>query len=114
MIEVRLKRVEPLERFEPKEFMPGIKIDHAKCTECRMCYVVCREINFNAVVVSPTARHLLEIDERCIYPKCTVCLMYCPAKGSIVETVTGRSLVPPPRSLAGKSTLAPRTLNVEA
>ena len=56
--------------------MPGIKIDHAKCTECRMCYVVCREINFNAVVVSPTARHLLEIDERCIYPKCTVCLMY--------------------------------------
>lgn len=62
-----------------------------------MCYVVCREINLNAVVVSPTAQHRLEIDGRCIYPKCTVCLMYCPAEGSIVETDTGRSLVPPRR-----------------
>lgn len=60
-----------------------------------MCYVVCREININAVVVSPTSQHLLEIDERCTYPKCTVCLLYCPAEGSIVEAGTGRSLVPP-------------------
>jgi MinD superfamily P-loop ATPase len=76
--------------------MSGLKIDHAKCTECRMCYVVCREIDINAVVVSPTSRHLLEIDDRCTYPKCTVCLMYCPAQGSIVEADTGRSMVPPP------------------
>lgn len=61
-----------------------------------MCYVVCREINLNAVVISPQSQHLYEIDERCIYPKCTVCLMYCPAPGSIVEVSTGRSLVPPP------------------
>src|SRR5438093_11400031 len=65
--------------------MAGLKIAHDKCTECRMCYVVCREININAVVVSPTSQHLLEIDERCIYPKCTDCLMYCPEEGSIVE-----------------------------
>ena len=30
------------------------------------------------------------------YPTCVVCLMYCPAPGSIVEAETGRSLVPPP------------------
>lgn len=76
--------------------MPGLKIDHEKCTECRMCYVVCREININAVVVSPRAQHFLEIDQRCTYPKCTVCLMYCPAEGSIVETDSGKSMVPPP------------------
>ncbi len=76
--------------------MPALKIDHQKCTECRMCYVVCREIEINAVVVSRTSRHLLEIDERCTYPGCTVCLMYCPAEGSIVETESGRSMVPPP------------------
>ena len=73
-----------------------IAIDHDMCTECRMCYVVCREINLNAVVISPQSQHLYEIDERCIYPKCTVCLMYCPAPGSIVEFSTGRSLVHPP------------------
>jgi hypothetical protein len=28
-----------------------------------------------------------------------VCLMYCPAPGSIVEVETGRSLVPPPPDL---------------
>lgn len=76
--------------------MARLKIDHEKCTECRMCYVVCREININAVVVSSTTQHLLEIDDRCVYPNCTVCLMYCPAEGSIVEATTGRSLVPPP------------------
>ena len=48
--------------------MAGLKIDHGKCTECRMCYVACREIEINAVVVSPTSQHLLEIDERCTYP----------------------------------------------
>ena len=61
-----------------------------------MCYVVCREIEINAVVVAPTSQHFLEIDDRCTYPGCTVCLMYCPAEGSIVETATGRSMVPPP------------------
>ena len=49
--------------------MPGLKIAHDKCTECRMCYVVCREININAVVVSATSQHLLEIDDRCTYPE---------------------------------------------
>jgi ferredoxin len=44
--------------------MPRLRIAHDKCTECRMCYVVCREIDINAVVVSPTPQHLLEIDER--------------------------------------------------
>ena len=29
-----------------------------------MCYVACREIEINAVVVSPTSQHFLEIDER--------------------------------------------------
>lgn len=75
----------------------AIKIDHEKCTECRMCYVVCREINFNAVVIDTSQEHLHEIDmDRCIYPGCTTCLMYCPADGSIVESESGRSLVPPP------------------
>ncbi len=75
---------------------PLIKIDHEKCTECRMCYVVCREININAVVIDPQSQHRFEIDERCTFPGCTVCLMYCPAPGSIFEVATGRSLVPPP------------------
>jgi len=62
-----------------------------------MCYAVCREIDLNAVTVAPEPRHLLEIDTaRCLYPGCTVCLMYCPAPGSIVEVASGRSLVPPP------------------
>jgi hypothetical protein len=61
-----------------------------------MCYVVCREIDINAVVIAPTTQHFLEIDERCIYPKCTACLMCCPAEGSIDETETRRSMVPPP------------------
>ena len=74
-----------------------IRIDHGACTECRMCYVVCREIDINAVIVAPDPLHRLEIDvTRCLYPGCTVCLMYCPAPGSIVETESGRSLVPPP------------------
>jgi len=74
-----------------------IRIDHAACTECRMCYVVCREINLNAVVVAPDPLHRFEIDmERCLYPGCTACLMYCPAPGSMIESAGGRSLVPPP------------------
>jgi Pyruvate/2-oxoacid:ferredoxin oxidoreductase delta subunit len=86
----------------------SLKIDHEKCTECRMCYVACREININAVAVSPTAQHLLEIDERCIYPKCTVCLMYCPAAGSIVEADSGRSVVPPPAEVWTENLRWPR------
>jgi MinD superfamily P-loop ATPase len=73
-----------------------LTIDHDKCTECRLCYAVCREININAVVLDSNSRHLHEIDNRCTYPGCTVCLMYCPAEGSIIETDSGRSLVPPP------------------
>jgi MinD superfamily P-loop ATPase len=76
--------------------MPTLTIDHDRCTECRMCYVVCRELNYHAVVIDPGPQHLHEIDDRCVYPRCTACLMYCPAEGSIVETATGRSLVPPP------------------
>ena len=75
----------------------AIKVDHEACTECRMCYVVCREIDLNAVYVAGEPRHRFEIDPaRCLYPGCTACLMYCPAPGSLVEAVSGRSLVPPP------------------
>ena len=74
-----------------------IRIDHEACTECRMCYVVCREIDLNAVYVAPEPLHRFEIDpRRCQYPGCTACLMYCPAPDSIIEVASGRSLVPPP------------------
>ena len=77
--------------------MPSLKIDHQRCTECRMCYIVCRELDINAVYVALDAHHRIEIDAAlCTYPGCTACLMYCPAEGSIVEIATGRSLVPPP------------------
>ena len=75
----------------------AIAIDHAACTECRMCYVVCREIDLNAVYVASDSLHRIEIDPaRCLYPGCTACLMYCPAPDSIVEVASRRSLVPPP------------------
>lgn len=75
----------------------AIAIDHAACTECRMCYVVCREIDLNAVYVASDSLHHFEIDPaRCLYPGCTACLMYCPAPDSIVEVASRRSLVPPP------------------
>jgi hypothetical protein len=62
-----------------------------------MCYVACRQLDLNAVTIEPGPRHRFEIDrDRCLYPSCTVCLMYCPAPGSIVEIESGRSLVPPP------------------
>jgi len=39
----------------------------------------------------------IEIDlEKCTYPGCTACLMYCPAEGAIIEVESGRSMVPPP------------------
>jgi TPP-dependent indolepyruvate ferredoxin oxidoreductase alpha subunit len=80
----------------PASLVP-IWIDHGACTNCRMCYVACREIDLNAVVISPDPLHRLQIDtSRCLYPRCTVCLMYCPAPGSIREVAGGRSLVPPP------------------
>ena len=80
--------------------MPTLRIDHAKCTECRMCYVACEEIGLNAVYIDLEPRHRFEIDvHTCTYPGCVVCLMYCPAAGSIVEVETGRSLVPPPPDL---------------
>ena len=34
--------------------------------------------------------------QKCTYPGCTACLMYCPAEGSIIEVESGRSMVPPP------------------
>jgi MinD superfamily P-loop ATPase len=75
----------------------AIAVNHDACTECRMCYVVCRELDVNAVYVAPDSRHRFEIDPgRCLYPGCTACLMYCPAPDSIVEVASGRSLVPPP------------------
>jgi Pyruvate/2-oxoacid:ferredoxin oxidoreductase delta subunit len=41
--------------------------------------------------------HRIEIDlQKCTYPGCTACLMYCPAEGSIIEIESGRSMVPPP------------------
>jgi Pyruvate/2-oxoacid:ferredoxin oxidoreductase delta subunit len=77
--------------------MPSLKIDHERCTDCRMCYIVCREININAVYVALEPLHRIEIDlQKCTYPGCTACLMYCPAEGSIIEIESGRSMVPPP------------------
>jgi MinD superfamily P-loop ATPase len=74
-----------------------LKVDHDRCTECRMCYIVCRELDINAVYVAHEPLHRIEIDpQACTYPGCTACLMYCPAAGSIVELETGRSMVPPP------------------
>ena len=62
-----------------------------------MCYIVCRELDINAVYVALEPLHRIEIDlDACTYPGCTACLMYCPAEGSIVEAATGRSMVPPP------------------
>ena len=93
----------------PARVIP-IRIDHEACTECRMCYVVCREIDLNAVVIAPDPRHRFEIDmERCLYPGCTVCLPYCPAHGSIVEVESGRSLVPPPPDLWTEERRLPRS-----
>jgi len=89
-----------------------IRIEHAACTECRMCYVVCRDLDLNAVVIEPGPRHRFEIDvERCTYPGCTVCLMYCPAPGSIVEVASGRSLVPPSPDLWTEGRRAPREIS---
>ena len=66
--------------------MAALKIDHERCTQCRMCYIVCREIDINAVYVALEPLHHIEIDiDKCTYPGCTACLMYCPAEGSIVE-----------------------------
>jgi MinD superfamily P-loop ATPase len=77
--------------------MASLKIDHQRCTECRMCYIVCREIDINAVYVALEPLHRIEIDlQKCTYPGCTACLMYCPAEGSIVEVESGRPMVPPP------------------
>jgi len=74
-----------------------LKINHERCTECRMCYVACRELDINAVYVALEAQHRIEIDpHKCTYQACTVCLAYCPAEGSIIEQETGRSMVPPP------------------
>ena len=72
-----------------------LKVDHERCTECRMCYIVCRELDINAVYVALEPLHRIEIDpDACTYPGCTACLMYCPAAGSIVEIDSGRSMVP--------------------
>ena len=50
--------------------MPSLKIDHERCTECRMCYIVCREIDINAVYVALEPLHRIEIDLlKCTYPR---------------------------------------------
>ncbi len=65
-----------------------------------MCYVVCRELDINAVYVALEPQHKIEIDpDACTYPVCTACLSYCPAPASIREIETGRSVVPPPKEL---------------
>ena len=70
--------------------MTTLRIDHEKCTECRMCLIACEEIGINAVYLELEPRHRHEIDvHKCTYPGCVVCLMYCPAPGSIVEAETG-------------------------
>lgn len=62
--------------------MPTLKIDHDYCTECRMCYIACRDIDINAVYVALEPLHRIEIDaEKCTYPGCTVCLVRCARKG---------------------------------
>lgn len=77
--------------------MPTLKVNHDLCTQCRMCYVACQAIDLNAVYIALEPLHRHEIDsEKCKYPKCTVCLFYCPAPGSIIEAETGRWMVPPP------------------
>jgi MinD superfamily P-loop ATPase len=80
--------------------VPTLRVDHERGTECRMCYIVCRELDLDAVYVALEPLHRIEIDPgRCTYPGCTACLMYCPAEGSIVEVESGRSMVPPPLGL---------------
>jgi MinD superfamily P-loop ATPase len=77
--------------------MTTLKIDHDHCIECPMCYVTCQTIELNAVYIQLDSQHKYEIDtEKCKYPKCTACLMYCPSPGSIIEVETGRWMVPPP------------------
>ena len=39
-----------------------LKVDHERCTECRMCYIVCRELDINAVYVALEPLHRIEID----------------------------------------------------
>ena len=65
-----------------------------------MCYIVCREIDINAVYVALEPLHRIEIDlQKCTYPgwrhlyevqpaRCTgcgECLEYCPAPGALVQ-----------------------------
>ena len=46
-----------------------LKVDHDRCTECRMCYIVCRELDINAVYVAHKSVHRIEIDpDLCTYP----------------------------------------------
>src|SRR5229473_3105693 len=53
----------------------SLKIDHERCTKCRMCYIVCRELDINAVYVALEPLHRIEIDlDACTYPGCTACL----------------------------------------
>ena len=41
--------------------MPTLKVDHDYCTECRMCYIVCRDLDINAVYVALEPLHRIEI-----------------------------------------------------
>ena len=72
-----------------------VRIDYAICNSCGLCREVCPESAIRPTLLEPL--HRIEIDiDKCTYPGCTACLMYCPAEGSIIEVESGRSLVPPP------------------
>ena len=43
------------------------KVEHERCTECRMCYIVCRELDINAVYVALEPLHRIEIDPARLY-----------------------------------------------
>ena len=43
----------------------SLKIDHDRCTQCRMCYIVCRELDINAVYVALEPLHRIRSRVRC-------------------------------------------------
>jgi TPP-dependent indolepyruvate ferredoxin oxidoreductase alpha subunit len=53
---------------------PTLKINHERCTECRMCYVACRELNLNAIYVALEPLHRLEIDPHKCPIRCARCV----------------------------------------
>ncbi len=78
--------------------MPALKIDHERCTAVPdVLHRLPRDRHQRGLCRALEPLHRIEIDmDKCTYPGCTACLMYCPAEGSIVEVESGRSMVPPP------------------